>query len=89
MDLIANQLQEMGFRHMQATSPKHVDTLVARWHTEQRYKELTGRNCTAVGGNPSKKFSAEKKMLDREAHLIISNELGHKLLNKIIKGPRR
>jgi len=37
LDLIANQLQEMGFRHMQATSlkPKHVDALVARWHAEQ------------------------------------------------------
>ena len=37
LDLVANQLQEMGFRHMQATSlkPKHVEALVARWHTEQ------------------------------------------------------
>jgi hypothetical protein len=37
LDLIANQLQEMGFKHMHATSlkAKHVAALVARWHTEQ------------------------------------------------------
>lgn len=37
LDLIANQLQEMGFKHMHATSlkGKHVAALVARWHAEQ------------------------------------------------------
>jgi hypothetical protein len=37
LDLIANQLQEMGFKHMHATSlkGKHVAALVARWHKEQ------------------------------------------------------
>lgn len=37
LDLIANQLHEMGFRHMHATSlkAKHVAALVARWHAEQ------------------------------------------------------
>ena len=37
LDLIANQLQEMGFKHMRATSlkPKHVEALVARWHGEE------------------------------------------------------
>jgi hypothetical protein len=37
LDLIANQLQEMGFKHMHATSlkSKHVAALVARWHREQ------------------------------------------------------
>ncbi len=36
LDLIANQLQEMGFKHMHATSlkAKHVQALVARWHKE-------------------------------------------------------
>ena len=36
LDLIANQLQEMGFKHMHATSlkAKHVAALVARWHAE-------------------------------------------------------
>ena len=36
LDLIANQLQEMGFKHMHATSlkAKHAAALVARWHAE-------------------------------------------------------
>ncbi|MCX7214505.1 MAG: integrase domain-containing protein [Burkholderiales bacterium] len=36
LDLVANQLQEAGFRHLGATSlkPKHVDGLVARWQAE-------------------------------------------------------
>jgi len=36
LELIANQLQAMGFKHMHATSlkGKHVGALVARWHTE-------------------------------------------------------
>ncbi len=34
--LFANQLHEMGFRHMRADSlkPKHVDALLARWKAE-------------------------------------------------------
>ena len=33
LDLIANQLQELGFRRMQPKSlkPKHVDALLAHW----------------------------------------------------------
>ena len=36
LDLIADQLYEMGFRHMDAGSlkPKHVEALVARWLAE-------------------------------------------------------
>ena len=36
LDLIANQLQELGFRRMQPTSlkPKHVDALVAHWRDQ-------------------------------------------------------
>lgn len=47
-------------------------------YAEQRYKELTGRDCPAAGGKPSAQFSEEEKVLDREARLIISSELGHK-----------
>ena len=38
LNLIANQLQEMGFRHMDARSlkPKHVEKLVERWLRERR-----------------------------------------------------
>ncbi len=36
LDLMANQLRELGFRHLNATSlkPKHVVALVAHWKTE-------------------------------------------------------
>jgi hypothetical protein len=36
LDLVANQLQELGYRHLAATSlkPKHVEALLARWQTE-------------------------------------------------------
>ena len=36
LDLIANQLKAMGFRHMHATSfkAKHIDALVERWRAE-------------------------------------------------------
>jgi hypothetical protein len=36
LDQMANQLQEMGFRHMEAKSlkPKHVEALVERWKLE-------------------------------------------------------
>ena len=36
LELIANQLHELGFKHMHATSlkAKHVKALVARWHAE-------------------------------------------------------
>lgn len=36
LDLIANQLLELGFRRMQPTSlkPKHIDALVAHWQTQ-------------------------------------------------------
>ncbi len=36
LDLVANQLQELGYRHMTAASlkPKHVERLVARWQAE-------------------------------------------------------
>jgi len=36
LDLIANQLQALGFRRMQSTSlkPKHVDALLAKWREQ-------------------------------------------------------
>jgi len=36
LDLVASQLQEMGYRHMAAASlkPKHVEGLVERWQAE-------------------------------------------------------
>ena len=37
LDQMANQLHELGFRHMHASSlkPKHIDALIERWRSEQ------------------------------------------------------
>ncbi|HEY9277224.1 MAG TPA: phage integrase N-terminal domain-containing protein [Methylotenera sp.] len=42
-----------------------------------RYLELTGRLAPAAGGKTSKELTAEEKVLDKQARLIISRELGH------------
>lgn len=36
LDLVANQLRELGYRHMAAASlkPKHVQSLIGRWQAE-------------------------------------------------------
>lgn len=49
LDLMANQLDEMGFRRMRATSlkPKHVDALVGRWR-EQGISTGTLKNRLSV-----------------------------------------
>jgi site-specific recombinase XerC len=46
-------------------------------YAQQRYRELTGRACPACGGLTSKQLTAEQKLIDRQARLIISAELGH------------
>ncbi len=45
LDLIADQLEEMGFRHMNAHSlkPKHVEKLVERWLAENRPSRESSR----------------------------------------------
>ena len=45
LDLIANQLRELGFKHMQAKSlkPKHVDALISQWK-DQRISIGTFKN---------------------------------------------
>ena len=45
LDLIANQLHELGYKHMQARSlkPKHVDALVSQWK-DQRISVGTFKN---------------------------------------------
>ncbi len=44
---------------------------------QQRYYEITGRLAPAVGGKSSKELTIEEKLLDKQARLIISAELGH------------
>jgi hypothetical protein len=46
-------------------------------YAQNRYEELTGWQCPAVGGPDSKALTPEQRELDREARLTISRELGH------------
>jgi integrase len=46
-------------------------------YAQQRYEELTGWKAPAAGGPLSKTLTPEQRDQDREARLIISQELGH------------
>jgi integrase len=46
-------------------------------YAQRRYEELTGWQAPATGGPTSKALTPEQKALDREARLMISQELGH------------
>jgi len=46
-------------------------------YAQERYAELVGWLCPAVGGPVAKDLTAEKRKLDHEARLTISRELGH------------
>ena len=46
-------------------------------YAQARYQELTGWACPAQGGPRSRDLSAEQKVVDLEARLTISRELGH------------
>jgi hypothetical protein len=46
-------------------------------YAQERYRELTGWEAPARGGPTSKQLTPEQKVIDREARLTISRELGH------------
>jgi hypothetical protein len=46
-------------------------------YAQQRYLELTGRPAPAAGGRSAKLLSPEERIVDRNARLMISRELGH------------
>jgi hypothetical protein len=46
-------------------------------YAQERYRELTGWSAPALGGPRSKELTREQKLMDREARLTISSELGH------------
>lgn len=46
-------------------------------YAQNRYEELTGWKCPAVGGPDAKTLTVEQKNTDRQARLTISQELGH------------
>ena len=46
-------------------------------YAQQRYQQLTGWPCPVQGGPLRKTFTDEQNLLDRQARLTISKELGH------------
>jgi len=46
-------------------------------YAQDRYRELTGRECPALGGKCSKELTADEKRQDTDARLQLSQELGH------------
>ena len=46
-------------------------------YAQERYRELTGWSAPAAGGPRSRELTREQKLIDREARLTISRELGH------------
>ena len=46
-------------------------------YAQTRHAELTGWKVPAAGGATSKQLSADQKVIDRQARLAISRELGH------------
>ncbi len=46
-------------------------------YAQTRYAELTGWKSPAAGGPTSRQLSPEQKVIDRQARLTISRELGH------------
>lgn len=47
------------------------------FYAQARYKELTGWECPARGGPTSKQLAREQKVIDHEARVTISHEMGH------------
>jgi hypothetical protein len=46
-------------------------------YAQERYRELTGWAAPAAGGPRSRQLTREQKLVDREARLTISHEMGH------------
>ncbi len=46
-------------------------------YAQRRYQELTGWQAPAAGGPRAETLAAEQRALDRQARLVVSQELGH------------
>jgi len=64
----SEQCQKAGLSKMHGLRHSYAQT---------RYEELTGWKAPAAGGLTSKELTDEQKALDKQARLIISEELGH------------
>ncbi len=68
LERFKSQCQKAGICNVHGLRHNYVHT---------RYKQLTGRECPALGGLISKQLKPEQKKADRSARLTISAELGH------------
>lgn len=64
----SEQCQKAGLSKMHGLRHSYAQT---------RYEELTGWKAPAAGGLTSKELTDEQKALDKQARLMISEELGH------------
>ena len=62
------QCQKAGIHHVHG---------LRHHYAQARYRELTGWECPANGGPKSRQLTAEQKLIDREARMTITQELGH------------
>ena len=46
-------------------------------YAQERYKELTDKNCPVCGGKSQREMSKTERAIDKGARLKISAELGH------------
>ena len=62
------QCQKVGIHHVHG---------LRHHYAQERYQELTGWACPANGGPKSEQLTPEQKLVDREARMTITQELGH------------
>lgn len=67
-NLYDKQTQRAGIKH--AHGLRHA-------YAQNRYKEFTGWECPKCGGFTSKQLTPQQKVIDQNARLTISSELGH------------
>lgn len=46
-------------------------------YAQERYRELTGWDCPVAGGPSSRDLDPDQREIDREARMVVSEELGH------------
>ncbi len=73
-----NYVQQLRrFEHQCSAAGVHGVHGLRHQYAQARYRELTGWAAPAAGGPRSKALTAEQKLIDHEARITISRELGH------------
>lgn len=66
--LYDKQIQRAGFKNLHGL--RHA-------YAQQRYKEMTGWEAPIKGGLTSKQLTKEQKIIDQQARMMLTEELGH------------